>query len=119
LRSSDAGRVVERDDERIAGNFPVTTGSSSPAPCRTAFLYANAVRVFDYQQFAAGLRDVVRESAAKLAFLFHRRRARSGNQNRAGAIRAEFFYCASLNADGRMGALSIRRCLERVTVRVR
>jgi transposase len=33
----------------------------------TAFLYADGVRIFDYPQFAATLRDTVRENAAKIA----------------------------------------------------
>ena len=33
----------------------------------TSFLYANAIRIFDYPQFAATLRDTVRENAAKVA----------------------------------------------------
>ncbi len=33
----------------------------------TSFLYGNAIRIFDYPQFAATLRDKVRENAAKVA----------------------------------------------------
>jgi hypothetical protein len=33
----------------------------------TRFLYANKIRIFDYPQFAATLRDRVRERAAALA----------------------------------------------------
>ena len=33
----------------------------------TVFLRANAIRIFDSPQFAAGLRDAVRENAAKVA----------------------------------------------------
>lgn len=67
--------LVERHDERIAGVLSsydriVITGTL-PSVCHargmTAFLYANAVRIFDYPQFAARLRDQVRENAAKLA----------------------------------------------------
>jgi hypothetical protein len=67
--------LVERHDERIAGVLScydriVITGTL-PSVCHargmTAFLYANAIRIFDYPQFASRLRDEVRESAAKLA----------------------------------------------------
>jgi hypothetical protein len=67
--------LVERYDERIAGVIScydriVITGTM-PGICyakgMTSFLYANGIRIFDYPQFAAGLRDKVRENAAKLA----------------------------------------------------
>ena len=67
--------LVERYDERIAGVLScydriVITGTL-PGVCHargmTSFLYANAIRIFDYPQFAATLRDKVRENAAKIA----------------------------------------------------
>jgi hypothetical protein len=67
--------LVERYDERIAGVLScydriVITGTL-PGVCHakgmTAFLYTNAIRIFDYPQFAATLRDKVRENAAKVA----------------------------------------------------
>ncbi len=66
--------LAERYDERIAGVLScydriVITGTV-PGICHakgmTAFLYANAIRIFDYPQFAATLRDMVRENAAKV-----------------------------------------------------
>ncbi len=67
--------LVERYDERIAGVLScydriVITGTI-PGICHakgmTSFLYANGIRVFDYPQYAATLRDKVRENAAKVA----------------------------------------------------
>jgi hypothetical protein len=67
--------LVERYDERIAGVLScydriVITGTL-PGVCHakgmTSFLYANGIRIFDYPQFAATLRDKVRENAAKIA----------------------------------------------------
>lgn len=67
--------LVERYDERIAGVLScydriVITGTL-PGICHaqgmTSFLYANGIRIFDYPQFAATLRDKVRENAAKIA----------------------------------------------------
>ena len=67
--------LVERYDERIAGVLScydriVITGTL-PGVCyakgMTAFLYANAIRIFDYPQFAARLRDEVRQNAAEVA----------------------------------------------------
>jgi len=67
--------LVERYDERIAGVLScydriVITGTL-PGVCHargmTSFLYANGIRIFDYPQFAATLRDRVRENAARLA----------------------------------------------------
>ncbi len=67
--------LVERYDKRIAGVLScydriVITGTL-PGVCHakgmTSFLYANTIRVFDYPQFAAALRDKVRENAAGLA----------------------------------------------------
>jgi hypothetical protein len=67
--------LVDRHDERIAGVLScydqiILTGTL-PGVCRargmTAFLYANGIRIFDYPQFAAGLRDRVRENVAKVA----------------------------------------------------
>ena len=56
-----SGGLVERHDERMAGVLSsydriVITGTL-PSVCHargmTAFLYANAIRIFDYPQFAA------------------------------------------------------------------
>jgi hypothetical protein len=67
--------LAERYDERIAGVLScydriVITGTL-PGVCHargmTSFLYANAIRIFDYPQFAATLRDTVRENAAQVA----------------------------------------------------
>jgi hypothetical protein len=67
--------LTERYDERIAGVLScydrvVVTGTL-PGVCyaegMTRFLYANKVRIFDYPQFAATLRDAVRARAAALA----------------------------------------------------
>src|SRR3989337_889359 len=67
--------LVERHDARIAGVLScydriIITGTL-PGVCHakgmTAFLHANAIRIFDYPQFAAGLRDAVRENAARVA----------------------------------------------------
>jgi hypothetical protein len=67
--------LVERYDERIAGVLScydriVITGTL-PGVCHargmTSFVYTNAIRIFDYPQFAATLRDTVRENAAKVA----------------------------------------------------
>ena len=67
--------LTERYDERLAGVLScydriVVTGTL-PTVCyaegMTRLLYAKAIRIFDYAQFAAELRDRVREGAAKLA----------------------------------------------------
>ena len=69
------GSLTERYDDRIAGVLScydrvVVTGTL-PTVCyaagMTRFLYANEVRIFDYPQFAATLRERVRERAAVLA----------------------------------------------------
>src|SRR6266436_98705 len=69
------GSLTERYDDRIAGVLScydrvVVTGTL-PTVCyaagMTKFLYAIGVRIFDYPQFAATLRDRVRERAASLA----------------------------------------------------
>ena len=67
--------LLDRYDDRIAGVLScydrvVITGTL-PTVCYAAgmthFLYARAVRIFDYPQFAATLRDRVRERAISLA----------------------------------------------------
>src|SRR5271157_697237 len=67
--------LVERYDERIAGVLScydriVITGTV-PGICHakgmTSFFYANGIRIFDYPQFAATLRDRLRDNAAKVA----------------------------------------------------
>jgi hypothetical protein len=67
--------LTDRYEERIAGILScydriVITGTL-PTICHaggmTAFLYARQIRVFDYPQFAATLRDRVREAAASVA----------------------------------------------------
>ena len=67
--------LAERYDDRIAGVLScydrvVVTGTL-PTVCyaagMTRFLYASGVRIFDYPQFAATLRERVRERAASLA----------------------------------------------------
>jgi len=67
--------LLDRYDDRIAGVLScydrvVITGTL-PTVCyaagMTQFLYARDVRIFDYPQFAATLRDRVRERAALLA----------------------------------------------------
>jgi hypothetical protein len=67
--------LVDRYDDRIVGVLScydrvVITGTL-PTVCyaagMTRFLYARQVRIFDYPQFAATLRDRVRERAASLA----------------------------------------------------
>ena len=67
--------LTERYDERIAGVLScfdrvVVTGTL-PGVCyaegMTRFLYANKIRIFDYPQFAATLRDAVRARAAAVA----------------------------------------------------
>jgi len=67
--------LVDRHDERIAGVLScydriIITGTL-PGVCHakgmTSFLYASAIRIFDYPQFAAMLRDRVRENAATVA----------------------------------------------------
>ena len=67
--------LLERYDDRIAGVLScydriVITGTL-PTVCyaagMTRFLYARDVRIFDYPQFAATLRERVRERAALLA----------------------------------------------------
>src|ERR1700746_300229 len=69
------GSLTERYDDRIAGVLScydrvVVTGTL-PSVCyaegMTRFLYANDIRIFDYPQFAARLRDQVRERAAAVA----------------------------------------------------
>jgi hypothetical protein len=69
------GSLTERYDDRIAGVLScydrvVVTGTL-PKVCyaagMTKFLYATGVRIFDYPQFAATLRDCVRERAASIA----------------------------------------------------
>jgi len=69
------GSLTERYDDRIAGVLScydrvVVTGTL-PTVCyaagMTRFLYASGVRIFDYPQFAATLRERVRERAASLA----------------------------------------------------
>jgi hypothetical protein len=67
--------LAERCDGRIAGVLScygriVITGTV-PGICHargmTAFLRANSICIFDHPQFAATLRDKVRENAAKVA----------------------------------------------------
>jgi hypothetical protein len=67
--------LLERYEGRIAGVLScydrvVVTGTL-PGICyaegMTRFLYVNKIRIFDYPQFAATLRDRVRERAAALA----------------------------------------------------
>ena len=67
--------LTERYDERIAGVLScydrvVVTGTL-PGVCyaegMTRYLYANNIRIFDYPQFAATLRDAVRARAAAVA----------------------------------------------------
>jgi hypothetical protein len=67
--------LTERYDERIAGVLScydrvVITGTL-PGVCyadgMTRYLHANGVRIFDYPQFAMGLRERVRDRAASLA----------------------------------------------------
>jgi hypothetical protein len=67
--------LLDRYDDRIAGVLScydriVITGTL-PTVCyaagMTRFLYARDVRIFDYPQFAATLRERVRERAALLA----------------------------------------------------
>jgi hypothetical protein len=67
--------LLERYDDRIAGVLScydrvVVTGTL-PTVCyaagMTSFLNASGVRIFDYPQFAATLRDRVRENAASVA----------------------------------------------------
>jgi len=67
--------LTERYDERIAGVLScydrvVVTGTL-PGVCyaegMTRYLYANNIRIFDYPQFAATLRDAVRTRAAAVA----------------------------------------------------
>ena len=67
--------LVDRYDDRIAGVLScydrVVIIGTLPTVCyaagMTRFLYAHQVRIFDYPQFAARLRDSVRERAASLA----------------------------------------------------
>ncbi len=67
--------LIERYGERIAGVLScydrVVIIGTLPTVCyaagMTRFLYARQVRIFDYPQFAATLRDRVRERAASLA----------------------------------------------------
>ena len=67
--------LSERYDERIAGILScydrIIISGTLPGICyakgMTAFLRSNGIRIFDYPQFAAGLRDVVRENAAQVA----------------------------------------------------
>jgi hypothetical protein len=67
--------LVERYDDRIAGVLScydrVVIIGTLPTVCyaagMTRFLYAREIRIFDYPQFAATLRDRVRERAASLA----------------------------------------------------
>jgi hypothetical protein len=75
VESEMKGPLTERYDDRIAGVLScydrvVVTGTL-PTVCyaagMTKFLYAIGVRIFDYPQFASGLRDRVRERAASLA----------------------------------------------------
>jgi hypothetical protein len=67
--------LTERYDERITGVLScydrvVVTGTL-PGVCyaegMTRYLYANNIRIFDYPQFAATLRDAVRSRAAAVA----------------------------------------------------
>ena len=69
------GSLTERYDDRIAGVLScydrvVVTGTL-PGVCyaegMTRFLYTNDIRIFDYPQFAAKLRDQVRERARRYA----------------------------------------------------
>jgi hypothetical protein len=69
------GALTERYDDRIAGVLSchdrvVVTGTR-PTVCyalgMAGFLNASGVRIFDYPQFAATLRDRVRENAASVA----------------------------------------------------
>jgi hypothetical protein len=67
--------LTERYDDRIAGVLScydrVMVTRTLPRVCfaagMTQFLNANKIRIFDYPQFAAPLRDRVRESAEALA----------------------------------------------------
>lgn len=69
------GSLIERYDGRIAGVLScydrmVVTGTL-PGVCfaagMTRYLYAHNIRIFDYPQFAATLRDAVRSQAAAVA----------------------------------------------------
>ena len=67
--------LVDRYDDRIAGVLScydrVVIIGTLPTVCyaagMTRFLYVHQVRIFDYPQFAARLRDRVRERAGSLA----------------------------------------------------
>jgi hypothetical protein len=70
-----AQSLSDRYDERMAGILAcydriVITGTL-PGICHargmTAFLYTHQIRIFDYPQFAARLRDRIREAAASVA----------------------------------------------------
>lgn len=67
--------LVKRYEDRLHGVLScydriVITGTL-PQACyaqgMTGFLYANGIRIFDYPQFAAPLRDAIREQARQLA----------------------------------------------------
>src|SRR5271167_2638335 len=67
--------LIERYDDRIAGVLScydrvVITGTL-PTVCyakgMTGFLHARKIRIFDFPEFAATLRDRVRERAASVA----------------------------------------------------
>jgi hypothetical protein len=67
--------LTQRYDDRIAGVLScydrvVVTGTL-PTVCyadgMTRFLYASDIRIFDYPEFASGLRDRVRERALSVA----------------------------------------------------
>ncbi len=70
-----ADGLAERYDERIAGVLScydrIIISGTLPGICyaksMTAFLRVNGIRIFDYPRFAAGLREAVRENAAKVA----------------------------------------------------
>jgi hypothetical protein len=67
--------LTERYDDRIAGVLScydrVLIAVTVPVICyaegMARFLYANAIRIFDYPEFARTLRDRVRDRAAALA----------------------------------------------------
>jgi len=70
-----ASALAERYDDRIAGVLScydrvVVTGTL-PTVCyaggMTLFLYANQIRIFDYLEFAATLRERMHAAAASLA----------------------------------------------------
>lgn len=95
--------IVERYGKRIKGVLScfdrvVLTGTL-PGACHaagmTSFLYAHGIRIFDYAEFASGLRERVRENAERVA-------AEAG-------VAIQFIAKAHIRKEGVVGSMVAKR----------